>query len=127
MRIYKRVICVTRTHTGTKTMFSLTHGVWCVRVGHPSCAQCTKNVHPLVLSVPFFSFFENRRPHAVAPVSEEQKKACPYDVAFVRSNSSTAASNRSIFSPFSCLCCFVYTVRNNATFCMSKSKQDKNA
>ena len=29
--------------------------VWCVRVGHSSCAQYAKNVHPLVLSVFFLT------------------------------------------------------------------------
>ena len=54
--------------------------VWRVRVVPSSRAQCTKNVHPLVLSV--FSFyvffsFENRRPHAEPRVSEKQnEKKC---------------------------------------------------
>ena len=41
----------TRVYIATKKAFALMVNVWCVRVGHFSRAQCTKNVHPLVLSV----------------------------------------------------------------------------
>ena len=63
-------------YIATKKASSLMVNVWCVRVGHSPRAQCTKNVHPLVLSVFFFfvSFFENRRPHAEPRVSEKQKE-----------------------------------------------------
>ena len=70
---------MTGVYIATKRVFALMVSVWCVRVGRSSRAQCTKNVHPLVLSVFFLDFFfENRRPHAEPPVSEKQKKARPY-------------------------------------------------
>ena len=70
---------MTRVYIAAKTVFARMFSVWCVRVGHSSRAQCTENVHPLVLSVLFLDFFfENRRPHAEPPVSEKQKKARPY-------------------------------------------------
>ena len=65
---------MTGVYIATKSVFALMVSVWCVRVGHSSRAQCTKNVHPLVFSVCFFEFFfKNRRPHAEPPVSEIQK------------------------------------------------------
>ena len=50
---------MTRVYIAAKTVFALIISVWCVRVGHSSRAQCTENVHPLVLSV-FFTFFSSR-------------------------------------------------------------------
>ena len=48
--------CVYRYQKGIN--FALVVSVRCVRVGYSSRAQCTKNVHPLVLSVFFiFVFF----------------------------------------------------------------------
>ena len=53
----KRAFCMAGVYIATKKEFALLISVWCVRVGHSSRAQCTKNVHPLVLSVFFIYVF----------------------------------------------------------------------
>ena len=64
---YKRALCMTRVYIAAKTVFALMVSVWCVRVGHSSRAQCTKSVHPLVLSV-FFCFAFLKEPFGLALV-----------------------------------------------------------
>ena len=64
-----------RVYIATKRVFALMFSVWCVRVVPFSRALCTKNGHPLVLSVFFLRFFSSRmQDHGL---SEKQKKERP--------------------------------------------------
>ena len=55
--------------------FALMANVWCLRVAPSSRAQCTKNVHPLVLSVFFFYVLFSRTADRMQnPESARNKK-----------------------------------------------------
>ena len=72
---YKRALCMAGVYIATKKVSALTVSVWCVRVWYSSRAQCTKNVHPLVLSVFFFyAFFSKTSDRMQSPESARNKK-----------------------------------------------------
>ena len=67
---------MTGVYIATKRVFALMVSVWCVHVGHSPHAQCTKNVHPLVLSVFFLDFFR-KPPTACRTPSKRETKEKP--------------------------------------------------